>query len=351
MSVVINAVLFLLILSFVVIVHELGHFAVARICGVKVLEFAIGMGPVVFSKTRGETVYSVRAIPIGGFVRMLGENSEDEPEDGEEPLSEEDQLRSFSNKNPLQKLAILLAGIFNNLVIGIALMVVYFSINGSISNIVDKPLENLPAQRAGIQSGDRIIEIGGEAVNGWGDITRLISSSQSGDIRLVIERNGEILVRDVQAELNKSGRYVIGVTPLVLKDFASSLKASAAAFREMLSGTINGFASLFSLKSNQDIVGPIGLYKVVGDVREIGYMHLLMLVGSISISIGFVNLIPIPVLDGGRALIVLGEMLFRRKLGQKVEYGLMLVGIVLIFAMIGYAFYSDIARLISGAGQ
>lgn len=344
-----NAVIFLALLSFVVIVHELGHFTVAKLCGIKVLEFAVGMGPLIFSVTRGETRYSLRMIPIGGFVSMLGENSDSYDEDGSEELEKQEQYeRSFANKPPLQKLAVLLAGIFNNMIIGILLMMAYFVINGSVSNVIDAPIAGKPAELAGLMSGDKVVRINGEAVNSWYDVTKLISGSESASISVAVDRAGQFVEFGVTAEQSDDGRFIIGIMPLLQHDLLSSFRASFSAFGEMVVGTVKGFAGLFA-SGGQDIVGPIGLYRVVGEVREYGYTPMLMLAGSISISIGLVNLLPIPVLDGGRAVIVLGEMVTRRKLNRKVEGALMLAGIALIFMLMGFAFYNDIANILAGA--
>lgn len=344
MSAIINILLFILIISVVVFIHELGHFLMAKWNGVTVHEFALGMGPVLFSKKKNGTSYAVRAVPIGGFVSMEGENEESEDEG------------SFSKKSPLRRLSILLAGIFNNFLLGFVLLFIYFAMTGVVSNVIDSPLTGRPADAAGLMAGDRIVEINGAAVASWEDILTHVSQAPDGRMQLKIQRqdtsdkaSSETLTISLQGEREENGgRYLIGIKPLPVKDLSKVFGYTIFVFLSIFTGVFDLLKNIFNPRIAKEVVGPIGLYQVVGDVRQTGMLNLVFLTGYISVNIGIVNLLPIPAFDGGRSLMVLAELVTGRKLNRKLENALIMGGFAVILFLVAFTFYNDIARIFRG---
>lgn len=339
----INLLLFFLIITVVIFIHELGHFAMAKKNGVTVHEFAIGMGPVLFSREKNGTRYSVRAIPVGGFVSMEGENEES------------DEEGSFTKKSPLARLVILLAGIFNNFVLGFVLLFIFFSLTGVLSNVIEVPAGDSigydsPAYQAGLMSGDVIMEIDNRKIEHWDEIVQHISESKGEALNISVirdeagkEKKLNFSICAVQEE--KTGRWLIGIRPRPVRDFGKAFFEAVSAFVAMFTGIFKLLPNLFQKEVARDLVGPIGLYKVVDDVRQMGLIHLVYLTGFISINIGVVNLLPVPAFDGGRALMVVAEMITGRKLNRKLENALIMSGFVIILFLIVLTFYNDISRL------
>lgn len=337
----INLLLFFLIITVVVFVHELGHFMMAKKNGVTVHEFAIGMGPIVFSKTKNGTKYSLRMIPIGGFVKMEGEEEES------------DQEGSFTKKSPLARLVILLAGIFNNFLLGFILLLLFFSMTGVTSNTIEVPVSDSPAHLAGMLGGDRIVEIDNHKTESWEDIVAAISSSEGRPLKMLVMRKATAdgVERELHISLSArqeetTGRWIIGIRPRPVKQFGEVFPFAVSSFFGMLTGIFGMLPNLFKSEVAKDLVGPIGLYQVVDDVRQMGIVNLIFLTGFISINIGVINLLPIPAFDGGRALMVLAEMITGKPLNRKLESALIMSGFVIIMLLVVFTFYNDIARLL-----
>lgn len=338
MNVFLNLGLFVLIISVVVFVHELGHFIMAKRSGVTVHEFAIGMGPTLFSREKNGTKYALRAIPIGGFVSMEGENEESDSEG------------SFTRKSPLARLGILLAGIFNNFLLGLVLIFIFFCLNGVVTTKIDTPIAGLPAEAAGLAYGDRIEMINGRTVDGWEGVIREIAEDEDGSIDFTVRRGeDEISVRIQTVTDPADGRRIIGIRPLPVKEIGAILSQTISAFWGVFTGVFHLLKNVFRPEVVKDVVGPIGLYRVVGDVGSRGAVNLLFLTGFISINIGIVNLLPIPAFDGGRALMVFAEMVTGKRLNRRLENVLIMAGFVLILFLVVLTFYQDLVRLF-GAG-
>lgn len=336
MSFLMNLILFAIVISVVVFIHELGHFSVAKMCGVKVNEFAVGMGPALFSKRVGDTKYAIRAIPLGGFVSMEGENEESDDEG------------SFMKQKPLSRLMILLAGIFNNFVLGWVLIFIYLLMTGVATNVIDIPMSGYPAESAGLLMGDEIIEIDGKPIQTWSDVLNLIASDEDGIVHMKVLREGSD--KPVSAELHTrideaSGRKIVGLRPLPVKDVSKVTGETFTVFFGIFTGIFELLRNIFRPGVASDLVGPIGLFQVVGDVGQRGISDLLFLTGYISVNIGIVNLLPIPAFDGGRAIMVLVEMLIGKRLNAKLESALITSGFVFILFLIVLTFYNDIMRL------
>lgn len=361
-----SLIFLILIISLVIFVHELGHFTMAKLCGVTVHEFAIGMGPKLFSKKKGDTLYALRLIPIGGFVRMEGEGLEEEAEEeeaseeavrtvdaeglyveeGENAPSEgEGAVVSFADKSPWARLGILLAGVFNNFVFGFILLLIYFLILGSATTTIDKVVEGMPAYEAGLAAGDRILEVEGRQIDEWSDVNRSIQQSGKTRVAIVVQRGSERLSLDVDTVKAEDGRLIIGIQSRLSHNFGNSIKNAWALFGMIFTGIFDFFRNLFNPDVVKEVVGPIGLYKVVDEVRMSGLVQLIFLMGYLSINIGIINLFPIPAFDGGRALFVVAELITGKPMNRKLEATLVGIGFALIMVLMVFVFYNDIVGL------
>lgn len=332
----------LLILSLVVFVHELGHFAAAKICGVVVYEFAIGMGPKILSREKNGTLYSLRALPVGGFVRMKGEDAMEETDDG-------DLEGSFKSKPPLARIFILLAGIFMNFVLAIVLLLGYFSLIGVPSTYVGEVIANSPAMLAGINAEDEITIVNGKPLERWENLSKYIADSK-GRVEIVVKRRvdttGKLEERVFTVVPTMEGnRPVIGVKSKIVRNLSIVLSSAFSTFGMWFVGFFGFLANIFKPDAVKDLVGPVGLYQVVGDVASSGWQNLFYLTGYISLNVGIVNLFPIPAFDGGRTVMVVAEMIIGKPLNRKLEMVLIMGGFIVLIGLMLFTFYNDFSRL------
>ncbi len=341
----------ILMFSVIIFVHELGHFVSARIFGVTVHEFAIGMGPALFSKKgKGGTLYSIRAIPVGGFCKMEGED-EDSDDNG-----------SFSKKSPFARLVILASGAFMNVVLGlvISLIVTLMTMNqGLVSTTVSKTVTDAPIS-AYIKSGDKIIEVNGRNIHLQKEIAMALSVGNGESCDLKIKRDGEIIEYENvplhRITENGVSYTLLGVVcqvkdPTVFGVIRESFFETVYMGKVVFMGLgmlINGEASL------RDLSSPVGVVSQMGDVAAssgggfLGFLNLLYLAGFITVNIGIMNLLPLPALDGGRILFVFIELVVRRRVPPEKEGIVHFAGLILLFGLMIFATWNDILRLIGG---
>ncbi|MDO4743849.1 MAG: RIP metalloprotease RseP [Clostridia bacterium] len=335
----------LLIFSLIIFVHELGHFLSARIFGVKVHEFAIGMGPKIFSKTKGETKYSIRAIPIGGFCSMEGEDEKSDDEG------------SFSGKPWYQKLIILAAGALMNVFLGFIISVIFVafsSANSGISTVtVDSVLEQSPLYGF-LQQGDEVLKINGKSVNIKRDIDFAMQQANGEDCEITIKRDGEVLTKKFKPLAAKytdgTPAFMIGFIPVIEK--ATVFNVVREGFYQTIWMGKLVFVSLGMLIGGQaqvsDVSGPVGVVDAMNTQAQTGgFIALLYLAGFISVNIGIMNLLPIPALDGGRIFFVLIEAIRRKPIPPEKEGIVHFIGLVLLMGIMVFATWNDILRLIN----
>ncbi len=339
----------ILFFSVIIFVHELGHFISARIFGVTVHEFAIGMGPKIWSKQgKRETKYSIRAIPIGGFCQMEGEDG-DSSEEG-----------SFSNKSKFARFVILASGAFMNIVLGfiIALIVVSFTSKGGIvTTTVDKVVPEAPSASY-IKAGDIITEINGHSVNIHQEVSSSLSFSKGGTFDIKVKRDGETLsFNDIELynyELNGETYPMIGIQNKVKAPTVFGVLKESF-FQTVYMGKIV-FLSLGMLISGEanmsDLSGPIGVIDQMENAVTssggglLGLINLLFLAGFISVNIGIMNLLPFPALDGGRIFFILIELVIRRRVPPEKEGIVHFIGLILLLGLMVFATWNDILRII-----
>ncbi|MCX7695621.1 MAG: RIP metalloprotease RseP [Caloramator sp.] len=315
--------------------HELGHFVTAKLSGIKVLEFAIGMGPKILGFKKGETNYSLRLFPIGGYVKMLGEEG-----DSNDP-------RAFCNQSPWIRLIVIVAGAFMNFVIAIILFAIIALNAGVVRPIISEVEEGLPAYNAGIKVNDRIIEVNSKKVRTWEDFILEISENKDKPIDLTIKRDEEIKKITVTPVYSKDrGKYIIGIVPTLQK--AGILTSIEEGFNKTIftvkqMGLFLGRALRGNI-SSEDVGGPVAIIKMSGEAAKYGILSLLSFAALLSINLGVLNLIPFPALDGGWVIILLFEGITRKKIDENKIGIVNLIGFTILILFAIFITYKDILR-------
>ncbi len=343
----------LLVLSGLIFFHELGHYLMARAVGVSVEVFSIGFGKKLFSFEKFHTQWSISAIPLGGYVKMKGQDDAD-------PSKKNYDADSYTTKTPLQKILILLAGPGANFVL--AFVLYFFIALGSpnvLSPVIGAVAKDSPAFVAGLEANDTITAINGTAIESWKDMAKLISTSQ-GTLSLTIKRNGYLeqkrLTPKLQMTTNmfgeKTQRKMIGISsagvthPLQL----SFSKTFSYASEQTIFASTMIFTGLKKLIVGEvpakDLGGVISIVKLTSDATAAGWMSVLFFAALISVNLGVLNLLPIPALDGGHIMFNLYELLFRREASEQVVMNLTIGGWVILFGLMGLGLFNDITRLV-----
>lgn len=330
-----------LIFALMIFVHEFGHFIVAKAVGIRVLEFAIGMGPKLFSKQKGETLYSVRAVPIGGFCAMEGED-----ENSQDP-------KAINNKPAWQRLLVLAAGAFMNILLGFVLLTVMMSQGEAVAtNKVAQVIEGTAAYDAGLMPGDVIIKVAGSRTNIAAEVTWATSRRGNAETEFVIKRDGEKKTISIQPR-ETDGKYTYGFVLLSEENsFGNSIKTAYHGtffYSKLIVGSV---VDLFrgDVKVTQ-LSGPIGIVSEIGSAVEEtaqtglpGLLNLINLAVLLTINLGIFNLLPLPALDGGRILFVLIEMIRRKPIPPEKEGMVHFVGFALLIMLSIFVACMDIMK-------
>ncbi len=345
---------FIVVIGVLVFFHELGHFMVARACDVYVKDFSIGMGPVIYQFKGAETTYSLRALPIGGAVQMLGEDGVDkELADDSAELADAadatDNPRSFVNKPALQRLLIIAAGPLMNFVLAIVIFFIIFLFQGfpSNQNYIGKVFDDTPAAAAGLMNGDKVVAIDDAPIDDWQDLVDAIVASDGATLNFQVERAGQLQNIALTPRYEEAAKhYVIGVQQKMQQSLGLSLKYAVIRTWDSTKMIVEIIPKLISGEVSRDnIAGPIGIAQISGQAARQGPLVFLSFMAIISVNLGVMNLLPIPALDGGRLLLIFLEIIFRRKLPAYIEEKIHLVGFALLMLLMVYVVYSDIAKL------
>ena len=332
----IGIVLAIICFALLVVGHEFGHFSVGKLLGFKINEFSVGMGPRLWGKKKGETEYSLRAVPIGGYCAFEGE------EDGSE------DPRSFNRQKPWKKLLVLVAGSFNNIVIGIIIFTIVFTVSGSYSPVLSEVVEDKPAAQAGIQAGDRIVAVNGTRSDEWTDITRLIQTSEGDTVEITVLRGSEEKTFTVGTYTLETGAKGVGIKCSLEHSVGRALKSAFKECGSMIRALRDFFSRLFHGQASSDDVGSvIQIIAISGEYAEqYGLITVIYLIALVSVNLGLLNLLPIPGLDGGRILFVIIRWITRGKLSEKAENIINNVFMVLLIALMVFLMFKDIIWLI-----
>ncbi|MDD3845804.1 MAG: RIP metalloprotease RseP [Syntrophorhabdaceae bacterium] len=344
---------FLIALALLILVHEFGHFMVARIFNIKVLTFSIGFGKKLFRFKRGETEYAISAVPMGGYVKLLGESPDEE-------IKEEEESRSFSHKPPYVRILVAMAGPLFNILL--ALFVFYFvSIAGYNvpSARVGKVAENTPAQAAGIKAGDLIVKIDGKEVREFLDVASSIEKAPGDTVEVTLDRAGTPVIltikpmvieeKDIFGDPYK--RKILGIerSDEVVKRSQSPGAAVGLSLYmtwEYSRITVVGIAKIIQGSiSPKNIGGPVLIFQEASKRAKKGIGDFVFFFALISINLGIINLLPIPVLDGGHILFNAVEIVIRRKISRRVQEVAQTVGLVVLLLIMVFAFYNDFDRI------
>ncbi len=434
----------IIMLGILVFVHELGHFCVAKLSGVKVLKFSLGFGPRLVSRKWGDTEYMVCAVPLGGYVQMLGEGGGEEGESSE--MSPEERKRSFAEQPVWRRTAIIAAGPFMNLLLPFLILPLAYLVGMQLPAFLESPpcigyvapqtegadagfsagdciveingeevktwtgtnhtliahagatieftvrrdgskvvltmdpegggvegLQSLgllprqeaevgalapgmPAQAAGLEVGDRITAIGDEPIQSWYDLKQAIQKSQGSSLEFRIKRGEEELSLNIQpvAEDGNGTDYLIGIAPHQETEFRrfgpiEAIRAGAERTVELVELTLIFLQKLFAGHvSAKNIGGPITVVQIAGQAAQTDFASILMVLAFLSIQLGILNLLPIPILDGGHLFFNVYEMIFRRPLSLRAREFAQQIGLILILLLMILAFYNDIVRIFLG---
>jgi regulator of sigma E protease len=335
-----TALVAILIFGVLIAVHELGHFLVAKLVGIRVHEFSIGMGPTLFSGRRGETLYSLRLLPIGGFNRMAGMESGDL-----------EDSRGFNTRSIPQRMAVIASGSLMNFLLAIILFVIVFMGIGMPSNttVIGGVLPGRPAELAGFQVGDRITAIDGQKVGTWKQLVEIIHKSPGQKLDVEIERNQQTLLIQVVPELETQKRIgLIGIEQTWVK--LGLFSSIVLGVQQALTVAVLIITSLVKMISGQmpaEVAGPVGIVHMAGEAARLGLASVLSFTGLLSLNLGIINLLPIPALDGSRLLFLGIEWIRGRPVNPEKENFIHLIGFAaLIFLMIAIT-YQDILRLLN----
>lgn len=334
----------ILIFSLIIFVHELGHFLAAKAFGVNVLEFAIGMGPAIFKKQGKSTLYSIRAVPMGGFCKMEGED-EDLDTEG-----------SFSSKKPLPKIVILAAGAAMNILLGFiiatSLVAVSAYQNGALPSTVVASVNPEASASAFLQPGDRVVAVNDSAVHIQRDISFALSEAEGNHFTLTFERNGKRFTEsftpmEMTYEDGSSTRVVgfniapadISLGGILHEGFFQTIwmvKLVFVSLRMLLGGEVGV----------SDMSGPVGVVSAMNTAAQAGLLNFLFFAAFLAVNIGVMNLLPLPALDGGRIVFSLFELIFRKPVPPDKEGIVHAIGFLLLIALMIFVTWNDISRLL-----
>lgn len=349
-------IVFLGVLSLLVLVHEFGHYIVAKKNGVWVEEFGIGYPPRVWSKKYGETLYSVNLLPLGGFVRLHGEQTED---------GVTKPKRAFVNKSKKVRFLILAAGVFMNFLLAVFCFAIYYGFSGvpreSDKVIISGVVGGGPADEAGIKAMDVVLAVDGEKVYSMNDFSKLISQKKGSETSIELLSEGESVSKeikiiprvDVPENEGPLGVFItqteIYFAPVWQRPFLGiyyGFKDAIFWGKQVLFGLYAMIINIFKGQVPKDIAGPVGIFAITTEVAKVGILPLINFIGIFSVNLAVVNFLPFPALDGGRFLFIILEKIFGKKVLPKVEAAIHGAGMLLLLSLFVMVTFIEVKRLI-----
>lgn len=313
-----------------IIGHEFGHFGVAKLLGIRVNEFSVGMGPLLYQKEKGETKYSIRSIPLGGYCALEGEDgSSDDP-------------RAFSKQPAWAKILVLVAGAFMNVVLGLLVFTIIFTKSGVATPTVSSVKEDSPAYVSGIREGDVIVAVDDEYYTDFTSIQSVIAFSSSDTLKITVERDDKEISFNCTPYINEYGNRAIGIVATVSHSVSDAFKAGIKESAIVLLSVRDFFAGLFNGNTSvKDVSGVVGIVSLAGQAAEFGLINVFYLMALISVNLGYMNLIPFPALDGGRILMTIIRAIFKGKISDEAEGIVNAVGMVLLILLMIVILFKD----------
>lgn len=340
---------FVFVLGIIIIVHEMGHYILAKLTGIRVERFSIGFPPRLFGKKIGDTDYCVSAVPFGGYVKMSGMIDESMDADGikGEPYE-------FMSKPVWIRMLVILAGPFFNVFLTMLIFSAAVFIEGipePVGPVVGRVMEKMPAAELGLQPGDVITSIDGEPVDTWKDLVRLVSGNAENQISIQWQRKGEIMSSQITPRLDKLfGIGLIGVEPQttrvrpgVFRAFGSGLSSTWS----MIKLLGKSFKLLFNgeVSLREGLAGPVRIAQMAGDSAKSGFGSLVIFMAFLSLNLGIINLLPIPVLDGGHMVFLTIEAVMRKPISAKIKLVIQQVGMAVLLALMLLVIFNDFSHI------
>lgn len=347
-----TALIFIFILSILIIIHEVGHFLLAKRMGVRVEKFSLGFGPQLLKKKRNDTEYAISAIPLGGFVKMAGDNLEEYKGNPDE----------YFSKTPGERFKIIFFGPLLNYILGFLFFwLIFFVGYPTLTTKVGGLINGYGAKKAGIQVGDKIIAVDGRKVNYWEDLQKIIQAKkEAATVQLSIIRDNkeerlEVSIKEKQLDDplgQKRNVGLLGITPFgeVVKVRHGFLQSFILGINQTLDLTVMTYKGLWrmitgKLSIRESVTGPLGIFYITSKAASLGVIAVLHLVAVLSVSLAIFNLLPLPVLDGGHILLLAIEKIRGRTLSRKSERIITQAGLAFILFLAIFVTYNDILRL------
>jgi regulator of sigma E protease len=346
----------LILFGIIIFVHELGHFLFAKIMGVRVLKFSLGFGPKLIGKKYGDTEYLISAVPLGGYVKMLGETSE-------EQLGDEEKQFAYNYQKVWKRLVIVVAGPLFNIIFAVAIF--FFSFLNGLPVMIPEiggTMPDTPAAKAGLLKADRIMEIDGIVINQWEEMTEVIHKNPGKPLSMTIQRDGKSFkvtltpekkrVKDIFGEGKDIG--LIGIKPsgntiIKKENIPNAFAASIDRTWEMSALTLVSIVKLIQrVIPIETMGGPILIVQMAGEQASRGVLNFFIFMAIININLGVLNLLPVPILDGGHVLFLSIEAIRKKPLSEKVVSISQKIGLAILLTLMVVVFYNDILRLITG---
>ncbi|MBU3174784.1 RIP metalloprotease RseP [Clostridium estertheticum] len=325
----------ILAFSLLVIIHELGHFIMCKLNGVKVSEFSLGMGPKLFGIKGKETEYLIKAFPVGGYVKMEGEegNSNDP--------------RSFTNKTPVQKLSIVSAGAIMNLILAVVLFAIVGAVKGYVLPIIGQVVASSPAMHSGLQVGDKITKIDKVNIERWDEFINIVYASKGESMNIEVVRNSKVKEISLKPVKNvKENRYMIGIAASGAEkklNFGESVGYGFGQTVDTAKQTFGFFGTIFKGQfSGSDVGGPISIMRISTKAAQTGLTTLLYFTALMSVQLGIFNIIPFPALDGGWIFMLLFEIISGKKLDDNKVGTINYIGFMFLMALMVVIVIKDI---------
>lgn len=328
------------VFAVIVLIHEFGHFIMAKLMGMKVLEFSLGFGPKICSVRKGDTMYSVRSVPLGGFNRIQGMSGETDSDP-----------KNFNNHPAWQRLLVVFAGPLFNFILAFILfwgVLLYTGVETFPNRpVVGTVMEGSAAQKAGLQPGDLLISINGNPVEKWTDISPLVGHKKS-VVEVTFSRDGKTQSQSLIPQESGNGQMILGITPYAEHHAVTAgeaLRLSLQRIIWIIKAIFMSIGSMIQGENLNEVAGPIGVARMAGDIAELGFVSLLLFTAFLSLNLGLLNLLPIPLLDGGLIFVTLLEEITRHKFSDKAVSFINMVGISVLAGLFMLSMTNDITAL------